>query len=156
MCSVQLKLWNADMQKTALLSDIHGNTIALQAVLEDVQAQGCRRVFVLGDIINGMDPSNCITILREIEDLQCIKGNAEHYVLTPDLDAFPHRNVALYPGLLELIRWWQKHMSPADFEFIRALPDILHVDGWFMVHDSPADREAVKYIDLKGIAEKYR
>lgn len=144
------------MQKTAFLSDIHGNAVALQAVLEDVQSQGCQQIFVLGDIINGMDPSRCITILREIEDLQCIKGNAEQYVLTPDLDAFPHRDVALYPDLLELIRWWQKHMSPADFEFIGALPDILQVDGWYIVHDSPSDREAVKQIDLQGIAEKYR
>jgi len=144
------------MQKIAFLSDIHGNAVALQAVLEDVQSQGCRQVFVLGDIINGMDPSGCITILKEIEDLQCIKGNAEHYVLTPDLDVFPHGDVALYPDLLELIRWWQKHMSPDDFEFIRALPDILYVDGWYMVHDSPSDREAVKLVDLKGIDEKYR
>jgi predicted phosphodiesterase len=144
------------MQKTAFLSDIHGNAFALQAVLEDVQAQGCRQVFVLGDIINGMDPSGCITSLREIEGLQCIKGNAEHYVLTPDLDAFPQRDEAFYPGLLELIRWWQKHMSATDFEFIGALPDILHVDGWYMVHDSPSDREAVKHVDLQGIAEKYR
>ena len=139
------------MQKIAFLSDIHGNAVALQAVLEDVQSQDCRQVFVLGDIINGMDPSRCITILKEIKDLQCIKGNAEHYVLTPDLDAFPHRDVTLYPDLLELIRWWQKHMTPADFEFIRALPDTLHVDSWYMVHDSPSDREAVKHIDLNGI-----
>lgn len=144
------------MQKTAFLSDIHGNAVALQAVLEDVRSQGCQQVFVLGDIINGMDPSGCITILKEIENLQCIKGNAEQYVLTPDLDVFPHGDVALYPDLLELIRWWQKHMSAADFEFIRALPDILHMGSWYLVHDSPADREAVKHIDLKGIAEKYR
>jgi predicted phosphodiesterase len=144
------------MQKTAFLSDIHGNAVALRAVLEDVQSQGCQQVFVLGDIINGMDPSGCITILKELEDLQCIKGNAEQYVLTPDLDIFPHRDITLYPDLLELICWWQKHMSAADFEFIRPLPDILQVDSWYMVHDSPSDREAVKHIDLKGIAEKYR
>ena len=144
------------MQKTAFLSDVHGNAVALQAVLNDVRAQGCRQVFVLGDIINGMDPSRCITILKGIENLQCIKGNAEQYVLTPDLDIFPHRDVAFFPDLLELIRWWHKHMSAADFEFIRALPDILHIDGWYMVHDSPSDREAVKHVDLKGIAEKYR
>ena len=150
------KLVCAEMKKIAFLSDIHGNVVALQAVLEDVRAQGCRQIFVLGDIINGMDPSGCITILRKIEDLQCIKGNAEHYVLTPDLDTFPRRDIALYPDLLELIRWWQKHMSASDFEFVRALPDILHVDCWYMVHDSPSDREAVKHIDLKGVDEKYR
>jgi diadenosine tetraphosphatase ApaH/serine/threonine PP2A family protein phosphatase len=103
-----------------------------------------------------MDPSGCIAILKKIEDLQCIKGNAEHYVLTPDLDAFPHSDEALYPDLLEMIRWWQKHMSQADVDFIRNLPDFLHLDNWYMVHDSPSDREAVKQVDLNGIDEKYR
>lgn len=144
------------MEKIALLSDIHGNAIALQAVLEDVQAQGCRRIFVLGDIINGMEPSRCITTLRELENLGCIKGNAEHYLLTRDLNAFPRRDERLYRNLLHVLRWWRQGMSQVDLEFVRALPDFLHLNSWYMVHDSPLDREAVQKIDLGGIDEKYR
>ncbi len=144
------------MEKTALLSDIHGNAVALQAVLEDVRAQGCRQIFVLGDIINGMDPSGCITILKAVENTRCIKGNAEHYLLTPDLDTFPRRDETMYRELLRTLEWWHQHMSQADFDFIRALPDSLHLDAWFMVHDSPLDREAVKQVELNGVDAKYR
>ena len=144
------------MEKTALLSDIHGNAVALQAVLDDVREQGCRRIFVLGDIINGMDPSRCITILKAVENLACIKGNAENYLLTPDLDAFPGRDETLYRNLLHILRWWHQRMSQTDLDFIHALPDFLHLDGWYMVHDSPLDREAVKQVDLGGMDEKYR
>ena len=144
------------MEKTALLSDIHGNAVALQAVLDEVRAQGCRRIFVLGDIINGMDPSRCISILKAVENLACIKGNAENYLLTPDLDAFPRRDETLYRNLLHILRWWHQRMSQTDLDFIHTLPDFLHLDGWYMVHDSPSDRAAVKQIDLNGIDEKYR
>jgi predicted phosphodiesterase len=144
------------MEKTAFLSDIHGNAIALEVVLKDIRNQGCKQIFVLGDIINGMDPSRCIRILKGVENLSCIKGNAEHYVLTPDLDTFPHKDEGLYPHLLPVLRWWRAHMSPADFDFIKALPDFLHQNGWYLVHDSPSDRITVQRVNLDGIDEKYR
>ena len=123
------------MEKTALLSDIHGNAIALQAVLDDVREQGCRRIFVLGDIINGMDPSGCITILKAVENILCIKGNAEHYVLTPDLDSFPRRDESFYPGLLELLRWWHQHMSQGT-RAISSVNNLLY-NGMISIHDQP-------------------
>lgn len=83
--------------KIALLSDIHGNSPALQAVLADMQNQGCTQVFMLGDIINGVDPHGCIQLLREWcaknnAELTCIKGNGEEYLLTPDQDAIPDQD----------------------------------------------------------------
>lgn len=118
--------------------------------------QGCRRIFVLGDTINGMDPSRCIAILEQTRNIVCIKGNAEYYVLTPDLDTFPLKDEDFYPNLLLLIRWWHQHMTQADFETTRSWPDFLHLDGWYMVHDLPLDRVRVNQIDLGRIDEKYR
>lgn len=51
--------------KVALLADIHGNSPALQAVLKDIQHNECSQVFVLGDIINGVDPHGCIELLQK-------------------------------------------------------------------------------------------
>ena len=145
-----------NVENTAFLSDIHGNAVALRAVLEDVLAQGCKRIYVLGDIINGMDPSSCISILKGLDNVSCIKGNAENYMMTPDLDAFPRRDEELYRGLLRVLTWWYERMSPADLDYINTFPDFLHFDGWYMVHDSPLDRVAVKQADLGEIDEKYR
>src|SRR5512133_881543 len=97
--------------KTAFLSDIHGNTPALAAVLADVQAQGCERVFMLGDMINGVDPHGSLELLRSWTarqgvELRAIQGNAEEYSLTPDLDQFPLANAPLYVDLLPLLKWF--------------------------------------------------
>ena len=51
--------------KIALLSDIHGNSPALQAVLNDMRNQECTQVFMLGDIVNGVDPHGCIQLLHD-------------------------------------------------------------------------------------------
>ena len=121
------------MTKTAILSDIHGNSTALEAVLDDIRAQGCSRIFFLGDIVNGWDPSLCISMLRQFENLQSIKGNAEHYVLTPDLDNYPRKDDPMYRDLILLIRWWHTHLTVSDLGYIQELPDFLMVNDWWLI-----------------------
>lgn len=51
---------------TAIISDIHGNLEALQAVLADIEARGVKRIVCLGDIIGyGADPLKCIDLVRQ-------------------------------------------------------------------------------------------
>ena len=51
---------------TAVISDIHGNAVALRAVLADIDARGIERTICLGDIIGyGPDPLECIDLVRE-------------------------------------------------------------------------------------------
>lgn len=54
------------MPPTAIISDIHGNLEALQAVLADIASRGVKRIVCLGDIIGyGADPLRCIDLVRE-------------------------------------------------------------------------------------------
>ena len=56
-----------------------------------------RAVFVLGDIINGHDPAGCVDLLQSRpEYIQALKGNAENYLLTPDLETFPKSHESFY------------------------------------------------------------
>ncbi len=144
------------MTKTAILSDIHGNASALRAVLDDIQTQGCDRVFCLGDTINGMDPSSCITLLGDLENFQSIKGNAEYYLLTPDLESHPRKDEPMYQDLIRLINWWRAQMSAVDLEYVQGLPDSILVDDWWLLHDSPLDRLKVQQLDIGDLDEKYR
>jgi predicted phosphodiesterase len=129
------------IERTALIADIHGNTPALRAVLEDVRAVGCTRLFMLGDIINGLDPAGCIDLLRAAwPDAAGIKGNAEHYLLTPRLDAFPLREDPAYAEHIEHILWWRAQLTSAQLEWLTALPDVITWGRACMVHDSPLDR----------------
>jgi predicted phosphodiesterase len=144
------------ISRTAYISDIHANITALQAVLKDIQDQECERIYNLGDTINGMNPSACIAQIKENENITSIRGNAEQYVLTPDLGNFPHRDEPEYAAMIGLIHWWQSHMSKDDFAFVRGLPNFLYVDDVCMVHESPVDRIAIQEADLGDLDEKYR
>ena len=147
--------------KTGLLADIHGNSPALQAVLEDIRRNECAQVFVLGDIINGIDPHGCLELLREWKDspsidLTCLKGNAEFYLLTPDLDDLPENNAVWNAGLVELIRWYQAQLSEADLEWIRSFASFVLWKAAVLVHDSPADRLSPESWHNPGIEPKYQ
>ncbi len=63
------------MRRIALISDIHGNSTALDAVLADIDASGVREVFCLGDLVGyGPDPRGAIALVRE-RGIPCIRGN---------------------------------------------------------------------------------
>ena len=147
--------------KVALLADIHGNSPALQAVLDDILSNRCSQVFVLGDIINGVDPHGCLELLRQWRDeqkvkLTCLKGNAENYLLTPDLDALPKTEESWNDALVELIRWYLAHLSPTDLEWIGSFVNFLRWNDAGLVHDSPVDRLAPQGWQTPGIEAKYQ
>ena len=147
---------NFTAAKIAILSDIHGNSPALKAVLEDIQKENCTQLYVLGDIINGLDPGGCLELLSELENILYVKGNAEHYLLTPDLDKFPKKDESFFPLLIKRLNWWRQ-MTPGKFiELIRKMPDYIISDGSFFVHDSPLDRYYPERKRIEGIAEKYQ
>ena len=135
--------------KVAFLSDIHGNSPALQSVLDAIQRERCTKVFMLGDIINGIDPHGCVQILRTWSDrnrveLGCIKGNAEAYLVTPDRDLLIQQSDVWDVDLLNVVQWWQDHLSEPDLEWIHTLPDTIRWNGTLLVHDSPMDRLVIQ------------
>jgi predicted phosphodiesterase len=73
--------------RIALLADIHGNSVALQAVLDDIQARGgVDGYWVLGDhCAIGYDPIGVLERLRELPNLTAIKGNVDRYATSFDL-----------------------------------------------------------------------
>src|SRR5215470_13547018 len=72
--------------KIALLSDIHGNSIALDAVLADIQAHGgVEGYWVLGDLVAlGHDPVGVLERLTALPNVQYVRGNTDRYVASGD------------------------------------------------------------------------
>ena len=70
--------------RIALLSDIHGNPIALDAVLVDVQAQGgVSGYWILGDLAAiGYDPVGVLERLKALPNACFVRGNTDRYVVT--------------------------------------------------------------------------
>lgn len=72
--------------RIAILADIHGNPIALDAVLDDIAARGgVDGYWFIGDYAAlGYDPSTCIERVRALPGALTIRGNTDRYTVTDD------------------------------------------------------------------------
>lgn len=66
----------------AIISDIHGNLPALEAVLASIDALGCRSILSLGDIVGYYaQPGDCIDLLKA-RGVPNVMGNHDHYIVS--------------------------------------------------------------------------
>jgi diadenosine tetraphosphatase ApaH/serine/threonine PP2A family protein phosphatase len=117
----------------AVLSDIHGNRHAFEAVLEDVRSRGIAELWCLGDIVGyGADPAACVALAREHADL-CLAGNHDLAVTGElSLDEFS-RGAAL------AARWTQEVLGEEELGFLRGLSPQGRAGDVGLFHASPRD-----------------
>ena len=113
--------------KIAALSDIHGNLLALDAVLEDVRSRGVDITVNLGDILSGaLLPAETAERLMALE-LPTIRGNHERQVLAGDPERMGPSDRHAFDTLDAAQRAW-----------IAQLPAVLRpADGVFLCHATP-------------------
>lgn len=81
---------------TAVISDIHGNAVALRAVLADIESRGIDRVICLGDIIGyGPEPLECVDLVAEKCEWSLL-GNHDFAVLYEPTNFNPMAESAAY------------------------------------------------------------
>lgn len=138
--------------RIALLSDIHGNCIALEAVLSDIEQRGgADAVWILGDLVAiGHDPVGVLECLSALPNVRCARGNTDRYVCTgerppPTLDQVWEDPESLLV-LLEVegtFSWtqgaitqggWLEWLERLPLELREILPDGTHCLG---VHAAP-------------------
>lgn len=128
--------------RLAIFSDIHGNMHALDAVLQDIDAQSPDSVYCLGDLVGyGAFPNEVIEAIRS-RDIPAIMGNYDDGVgfdrdecgcayTTPESRRL---------GDLSLF-WSREQVTPENKEYLRSLlPSIRFVEGekeFLLVHGSP-------------------
>src|ERR1700688_4953836 len=99
----------------AILSDIHANLVALEAVLADARERRCTHFVCLGDVVGyNANPRECIERVREL-DCPVVKGNHDEETT---LSASSER----FNELAErAIQWTRDHLTDADKEWLRRL-----------------------------------
>ncbi len=124
----------------AVLSDIHGNLPALEAVLADAERQGASGVIIAGDFIGGPFPQETVARLRAL-DGWLIRGNGENYFLTHRAAKSPaaRRSGEAWAAF----RWTYRRLGTATLDWLAALPEqrVVALDGAAplrVVHGSPA------------------
>ncbi len=130
------------MEFVALLSDIHGNATALEAVMRDLEQQPITRCFVLGDLAyRGAEPKRSIALVQSLE-CPVIGGNADLWV-TRGLRPGEVRESAFARMSVER-EWTVEQLASKDIAYLAELPDIHEetVDGlhFSLCHATPTDR----------------
>jgi predicted phosphodiesterase len=145
--------------RLAVLSDIHGNSLALEAVLADLAAAGgADLTWILGDLVAFCpEPVACLDIIRNLPEdtTKVIQGNTDRYVTTW---ARPHEERATAENWPQYIAqmmqrdanfaWTAQQLSGTDAEYLLKLGTDLSVEvegyGWLVgFHAAPDDDEMV-------------
>lgn len=112
--------------KIAFISDIHGNAVALEAVLKDIEKKQIDMIYVLGDICyRGPEPKRSLQLVKSL-NVNVIKGNADEWVVrgvkkgeVPDL-------------ALELMNeereWTLSKLNKEDIDYLKNLPTELYFE----------------------------
>lgn len=143
---------SAEGVRIALLADIHGNRLALDAVLEDIERRGgTDEYWVLGDLVAlGPQPVEVLERLQELEKAVFVRGNTDRYVTTGERPGPTAEEVQADPALLPVYAeiagsfgWTQGAVASGGWlPFLDALPlehDCVLPDGThaLAVHASP-------------------
>lgn len=128
----------------AILSDIHGNILALEAVLADIAARGIDRIVNLGDTLSGpLFPGETADRLMAL-NLPTIRGNHERQLLTLSPDRM---------GLSD--RYTASVLRSDHRDWIASLPESLWIaDDVLMVHGAPGDDLCYWLENIEGDATR--
>ncbi|MCU1279158.1 MAG: putative protein phosphatase, partial [bacterium] len=103
------------MKRVALISDLHGNLLALDAVLADAARADVDRIVCLGDVASlGPRPREVLARLRAL-GCDCIEGNHDAFLL----DAALVRRYTETAIVVEAVDWCRAQLAPAELDFVR-------------------------------------
>ncbi|HEY4280811.1 MAG TPA: metallophosphoesterase family protein [Conexibacter sp.] len=119
--------------RVAVVSDIHGNRHALEAVLDAVEAVVADELWCLGDIVGyGADPNACVELIRRYATVS-LAGNHDLAVC----DALPLE--AFSPGAELAVRWTRDVLAPDNLAYLGGLEPQKLDEAVDLYHASPRD-----------------
>jgi predicted phosphodiesterase len=128
--------------RVALFSDVHGNAVAFDAVLDDFAQTKVDKVVCLGDHAQGgPQPGESLELLREL-GCPAVMGNSDHFLLT--LDPGPEEKTEQE---IENTRWGQAGLSEELLAFQRSFQPSVEIDlgggrTLLAFHGTPRSRDA--------------
>lgn len=131
--------------KLALISDIHANLEALEAVLAAIAHEGVDLILHLGDLVGyNANPNECVALIREHRIL-CVAGNHDRAIV--DSRLAQDFNLIAYQAIL----WSQTQLHPEHKDFLEHLPLTLIVAEQFLAcHGTPSSPDAYISLHFQG------
>jgi predicted phosphodiesterase len=119
------------LMKVLIISDIHANLTALEAVLEQA-ADEYQAVWCLGDLVGyGPDPNECVELIRSLPNLVCLIGNHDQAALGKiPLERFNQ-------DARDAASWTKSELSGTSEAYLLSLPSRVSFDDFTLAHGSP-------------------
>jgi diadenosine tetraphosphatase ApaH/serine/threonine PP2A family protein phosphatase len=138
--------------KLAIISDLHSNREALEAVFAHVQAAGLSDLVCLGDVVGyGPDPEFCVDVVRG-HARWCLMGNHDEALFRDASDFNPHARGAIeYTRARMQPRWYASGEKKDRWKYLKSLPLRVQEDGVLFVHGSPRDPVREYVLSTDGI-----
>jgi predicted phosphodiesterase len=131
-----------------VISDIHSNLEALEAVLRASSSQKCDGVIVLGDFVGyGADPNAVVDRIRGLKPVAVVRGN--HDKVAASLENAEDFN----PMAKAAAEWTRTALSSETFEYLKELPIGPRIvdSGLEICHGSPIDEDLYVVADLDAV-----
>ncbi|HEY4194655.1 MAG TPA: metallophosphoesterase family protein [Mucilaginibacter sp.] len=132
------------MKTYAIISDIHGNSLALTAVLKDISSRGIDKIINLGDHFFGaLEPETVAGILRQ-NPMLCISGNTDREILESIDNGFTKEGMDRVKA----------DLSQQSISWLRSLPKTATYDDLFFVcHGTPQsdDEYLLEKVTANGV-----
>lgn len=125
--------------RLAVISDVHANLPAVQAVLEDISRQHVQRIVCLGDTVGyGAWPNECCDLLREYNVLSVLGNHDLAAIADGAEDGFT-------PQARQCILWTRQRLTERNRRLLKSYPDVRQVESVTLCHGSLADRDEYVY-----------
>ena len=124
--------------RLAVLSDIHGNSAALRAVLDDIARRGVDATVNLGDCFSGPLDAKGTAAILSLLDLPTVRGNHDRLLVDRPASAM---------GKWEA--WCIDDLSDETLDWCRGLPLTQEIAGMLLCHATP-DQDDENWLDRRG------
>lgn len=126
--------------RLAIISDIHGNLAALEAVIEEIEKQKVDKIICLGDVVGyGPEPVECLQVVREKASVVLMGNHDYACIYRPEMFFFNH-------FARHAIEWTLKILDEKSLEFINQFPFRHSEADLLFVHANPYRPEGWDYV----------
>ena len=143
------------MNNFAVISDVHSNVAALEAVLDDISRKSPEQIICLGDIVGyGPEPKKAVSIVRRRCNI-AVRGNHDQAAIEyPEgFNKTAHDAIIWTKRSLKSLRLFSSEVR-TNWNYLRHLPRLHAEDGMLFVHGSPRN-PICEYIDEEDTFSKY-
>lgn len=143
--------------RLAFIADIHGNAVALESVLNDIQKKSVDKIYVLGDLCyRGPEPQRTLDLIRSLET-EVIKGNADEWIVRGIKEGEVPEQV--YQIMNVERNWAVSKLNEDSIAYLKGLPTNLNLEfGRVKIqafHATPNSLfETVQPFDRDGIIQE--